>query len=153
MPKLRRSHPPPPPRRQAGARAGVPARVWRRLRLVPIPPCALSFDAGLSILPGRAHRGGSGSSRINRFTHEIVQRAHARIHARARAHTPQDGATALHVACQEGHAETVRALLQGGADVEAQYNVRPPLAGRPAPRLPNTRRVVAHTQRNESESR
>ena len=36
----------------------------------------------------------------------------------------QDGSTALHVACQEGHAQVAELLLQAGASVELETKVR-----------------------------
>ena len=37
---------------------------------------------------------------------------------------PQSGATALHVACQEGHVQVAELLLQAGASVEQETKVR-----------------------------
>ena len=36
----------------------------------------------------------------------------------------QDGATPLYIAAQEGHTESITALLQGGAAVDAKREVR-----------------------------
>ena len=37
---------------------------------------------------------------------------------------PQDGATALHAACQEGHYQVAELLLQAGASVDQETEVR-----------------------------